>query len=319
MRDPARDQAEGLRRLLGQEGLRVLRLNSGRRGMGKSGVALNLAAALAGQGREVLVVDENGAPGNLGDSLGLHARCELLRALRGECGMEDAIGKAAGISVLPVAQGLMELARRPPDAWHGLADALAQSCPPVDLVIVDTVASSGSRLLPLAAAGQEEILVVSGTTAGLTDAYAFVKGAGAEYGRRRYRVLMSKVRNEAQARAMFTNLAGAAQRYLGMELELMGMIPHDEKLKRAFGMGRPVLAAFPDAPSAAAFRRLALAVGEWPRGRDNGGDMAGFLRALIRCATSGDASGEVWRAPRPSTRSRTATWPTVSPQACGAI
>ena len=124
-----RDQADGLRRLLGKGGLRVLRLNSARRGMGKTGVAVNLAAALAGKGREVLIVDENGTSGNVGDSLGQGARCDLLQVMRGECGLDQAIRRVAGVSVLSAARGLVELAQLSHETRSGLADTLAKSCP----------------------------------------------------------------------------------------------------------------------------------------------------------------------------------------------
>lgn len=293
--NPVHDQADGLRRLLGKGGLRVLRLNSGRRGMGKTSVAVNLAAAMVAKGREVLILDENATQGNVGDHLGQRARRDLLQVVRGECSLDQTIHRVAGISILAAARGLSELKQLPHDARLALGDALAKACPQYDVVIIDSMAGTGSVLLPLALAAQEELLVVSGSVAGITDAYAFIKATAGEYGKRRYRVLMSRIRNQPPAQAMFDNMAGAAQRYLGIELELMGMIPFDEKLKRASSLGQPLLAAFPDAPAAATFRQLGLAVTEWPRTADSNGDMSGFLHGLIRCAAvqlSGSEAGQ---------------------------
>ncbi len=295
MLNPVHDQADGLRRLLGKGGLRVLRLNSGRRGMGKTSVAVNLAAAMVAKGREVLILDENGAQGNVGDNLGQRARRDLLDAVRGECGLDQVIHRVAGISILAATRGLSELKQLSHDARLALGDALAMACPQYDVIIIDSIAGTGSGLLPLAVAEQEELLVVSGSVAGITDAYAFIKAIAGEYGKRRYRVLMSRIRNQPQAQAMFDNMAGAAHRYLGIELELMGMIPFDEKLKRASSLGQPLLAAFPDAPAAATFRQLGLAVTEWPRTADSNGDMCGFLHGLIRCSAvqlSGSEAGQ---------------------------
>ena len=303
MHNIARDQAEGLRRLLGKEGLRVLKLNSARRGVGQTSCAVNLAAALAEKGRAVLILDENDDAGNVGDFLGQRLPREFLHVVRAECGLEQVVKPVAGISVLPAARGIAALARLSREDQNRLSDSIATFRLPVDVVIIDTVAGSNSRLLTLSPATQEEVLVVAGSAASVTDAYAFIKGASAEYGKRRYRVLLSKVRNEPQARALFNNMAGAARRYLGVELDFMGIIPPDEKIKRAAQMGLPVLRAFPDAPSAAVFRQLGLTVAEWPRSADGGGDMAAFLHGLVRCGGAAASSramehSSAWRAPR---------------------
>ncbi len=290
--NPVRDQADGLRRLLGKGGLRVLRLSSGRRGMGKTSAAVNLAAAMVATGREVLILDENASQGNVGDTLGQRARWDLQQVIRGECGLDQAIHRVAGISILAAARGLSELQRFSHEAKLALADALSKVCPHYDVVIIDSIAGTASGLLPLAVATQEELLIVTGSVAGVTDAYAFIKAAANVYGKRRYRVLMSKIRNQPQAMAMFDNMAGAAQRYLGIELELMGMIFFDEQLKRASSVGQSLLSAFPDAPAALTFRQLGLAVTEWPRTTDSNGDMSGFLHGLIRCSAMPLSSSE---------------------------
>ena len=302
MHNMSRDQAEGLRCLLGQQGLRVVRLNSGRRGVGKTSCAINLAAALVEKGREVLILDENEDQGNVADCLGQPAYRNFLKVVRGQCELEESILRAADISFLPAACGMAELARLPRENRLRLSDTLTACKLACDVVIIDSVAGSSSRLLPLALCDQEEILVVTDSVASITDAYAFIKGATNEYGKRRYRVLISKVRNEQQGRAIFRNMADAARRYLGVELELMGMIPADDAVKRAAGMGLSTLKAFPDSPAAAVFRRLGMTVAEWPRPA-GGGDMAGFLHGLVRCVANGIAVGEkepssAWGVPR---------------------
>ncbi|MFY9329908.1 MAG: AAA family ATPase [Georgfuchsia sp.] len=311
MLNPVRDQAEGLRRLLGRQGLQVLRLNSARRGVGKTSCAVNLAAALVEKGREVLILDENEDQGNVADCLGQPAYRNFLKVVQGQSELEKSIIRIADISLLPAACGMAELARLSHENRLRLSDTLTACRLDYDVVIIDAVAGSSSRLLPLALRNQEEILVVTGSVASITDTYAFIKGATAECGKRSYRVLMSKVRNEQQARALFRNMADAAKRYLGVELELMGMIPPDDSVKRAAGMGLPVLKAFPDSSAATVFRRLGMTVSEWPR-PEGSSDMAVFLHGLVRCVASGipDCEKEspgMWHAPHGTGSMRTRT------------
>lgn len=280
-----RDQADGLRRLLGKAGLRVLTLHAARRGVGKTSAAVNLATALARNGHEVLLLDENNDLGNAGEILGLRIRQEFVHAVRGECALEQAMQRCAGgFTLLPAARGLAEIADLTPVQRTQLGDAMTHACRGFDLVIVDAQPGMDSRSLPLSLPDQADVLVVPGGAAAITDAYALIKQLSGEFGKRRFRVLMSKLRDEVQARAIFSNMSAAARRYLSVELEFMGLVPSDERLKRASGFGQPVLTAFPDAAASAAYRRLGGEIVEWPRSRDASCDIAGFAHALLRCA-----------------------------------
>ena len=77
------DQAEGLRRLLVSNQTRVITVVAGKSGVGRTSMTINLAAALARSGKDVLVLDENHAPNNLLDRLGLYARHDLLDVIQG--------------------------------------------------------------------------------------------------------------------------------------------------------------------------------------------------------------------------------------------
>jgi flagellar biosynthesis protein FlhG len=83
-----RDQADGLRRLLAKDFLRIVTVTSGRNRVGKTSAVINLAAALARAGRDVLVIDENTNANNLSGSLGLRARYDLLDVIRGSRQLE---------------------------------------------------------------------------------------------------------------------------------------------------------------------------------------------------------------------------------------
>ena len=80
--NPTEDQAEGLRRLLAQDSLHIITVVSGSVGAGKTSTVINLAAALAHNGKDVLVIDENAGANNLAGTLGLSAHRDLLDVIR---------------------------------------------------------------------------------------------------------------------------------------------------------------------------------------------------------------------------------------------
>ena len=95
-----RDQADGLRRLLDRQGLRIVRLSSGAGGSGKTGAVLNLAAALAEIGRDVLILDENPAEHGVTAELGLKARFDLEDVIRRKRDLDEVLVRGpAGILI----------------------------------------------------------------------------------------------------------------------------------------------------------------------------------------------------------------------------
>jgi flagellar biosynthesis protein FlhG len=280
----AKDQAEGLRRLLGKEGLRVIRLNSARRGIGKTACAVNLAAALAEMGRDVLILDEAGGARNACDQLGLRPRADFGQVIRGECRIEQAISVGNGVAVLPLGDGLKGLESLDDERRRRLVAHVEQADLRCDTVIIDAAPGESSRLFHVAPGGIEDMLLLGASGSALTDAYAWLKSATARFGPRRQHILFNRVRDESQARALFGNFAGAAQRYLGSELALFGVLPADESLKRAGELAVPAVHAFPAAAAAIGLRQLALRASEFPRGRQQMSHLGDLFHALARPA-----------------------------------
>ena len=131
--DMRSDQAEGLRRLLGRNMARVITLEAGASGAGKTSVAVNIAAALATRGMQVLLLDANSGAANVSALLGLRPRFDLRDALNGRCGLDDTLLHGpAGVMVLPAVSALRdghsvrERERFDATRGTGLADAITR-------------------------------------------------------------------------------------------------------------------------------------------------------------------------------------------------
>lgn len=286
MADPVRDQAEGLRRLLGKSAPRIFTVVSAHAGAGKTALVVNLAAAIARGGAEVLVLDENARLGNINDALGLRARYDLLHALHGEKRLADVIVRArAGFAVLPAARGVHEMTRA--SVLCGQPVPAAGRVPRVDVLLADTAPSGASALLAPGPATHEVIVVLAGGKAAVTETYGLIKLLHRDHGMRRFRVVVSRVRGAGEARAIFDNVAAVAQRYLGAGLDFLGAIPNDPAIPRATERRCTVFEAFPDAPAAAGFRALADRLTGLPQPAAGADSLAGAITRLIagaRCA-----------------------------------
>jgi flagellar biosynthesis protein FlhG len=252
------DQAEGLRRLLAKSAARVVAVVGARSGLGATSVLLNLASSWAWSGKEVLILDEHLSANNVANSLALKPRYDLLNVVRGDKTLREVILRGSdGVQVLPVARAMQALPKMSADERSNLLNILTNASFGVDVVLVDAAARETYSLCASLSGDEPLMLVLNNTANGITESYAMIKQLTQQNGRQAFDIVVNKVNNETEARAIFDNMARVAERNLQVRLEYLGYIPFDEKLKRATELCRPVIEAFPRAQSAVALGELA--------------------------------------------------------------
>ena len=286
MADIQRDQAEGLRRLLRRTRMRMMTLDSGCSGVGKTSAVINVAAALAGGGSRVLVIDENYGPANVGGLLGVRPRFELQDVMREDCSLEDALVPGPrGITILAAANGARALPGLPRVGQERLIERFAGLDERFDVVLVDTPCAQTKNRGLFTHAVQDTIVVSSLAGNAITASYALIKrlrdaGNSGTDGRRFY-LLLNRVACERNARVVSDNLKTAAQGYLATPLELLGCVPNDGSLRRAVRGFQPVVDAYPTAPAAAGYRRIAASIADWPHERAQPYGLNNLMQRLI--------------------------------------
>lgn len=274
------DQAEGLRRLLVGNQIQVITLVAGKPGMGRTSVTLNLAAALAGAGRDVLVLDENPAPHNLTDSLGLFARYDLLDVVQERCQLQDVLLPGQGYAILPVARLMRVLAGLNCTEQQNLERVLSEVSVGVDVMLVDAaMLISQAAISASLASGVRLLVVMDATASGITESYSLIKRLALENARLRFEVVVNKVANEQVARLVFGNMEKVARNKLAARLEYLGYIPLDDRLKRATQLARSVVDAYPASDSAKSCMALSQRVLQKTMQQD---EMAGGISQMMK-------------------------------------
>ena len=294
MAKPIQDQAEGLRRLLVQDFLRIVTVISGSAGGGKTTTVINLAVALARSGKDVLVIDENAGANNLGGTLGLNAHRDLLDVMRRDKTLDEVIIPGPeGFRLLSAGRGLRVLGKLSTHDQSHLIDCFGRFAQPVDVILVDAAPGRASQLLSLNFSSHEVVVVVSPEPTSITAAYALIKHISAEHGKQRFRVLVNKAGAETEARVIFDNMAKVANRYLAVSLDFMGFVPSDDKLRQSIRRGRPVIESFPDAASTAAFHRLAESLTRWPCHESDDDSEGKGLKGFMQCLMQGSQGSPI--------------------------
>lgn len=275
------DQAAGLRRLFGREPTRVVTFAAGSVGVGKSLLVANLAAALARQGKEVLVLDEN-VRENVASCFGALARHDLLQVINREKVLAEVLLTVApGVRVLPAAQAVQKLGSLNRQQQEAFVDAITGMERSADVVLVDATLDHPLGFSPLGLAAHDTVVVVAASSAAITDAYALIKKVSLGYSHRRFRIVVSKARSREEAVAISGNIAELTRARRLANLDYSGFVPLDEHLRQAARLCQPVVALFPEAPAALAYRAIAGDLLSWPLPADDSAGIEQFVQQLL--------------------------------------
>ena len=276
------DQAQGIRQMKSQQPVRVVAVTSGKGGVGKSNVTVNLAVTLAQNGERVMVMDADMGLANIDVLLGLSPGMNLSHVINGECSLEETIIEGpAGIKIVPASSGTAAMSDLTPAQNAGVIRSFSELTEPVDTLLIDTAAGISDSVVSYIRAAREVIVVVCDEPASITDAYAMVKVMNRDYGVERFHVLANQAHSAQQGRELYNKLARVSQKFLDVTLDFLGSVPYDDILKKAVQKQKSVVEAFPRSPSAMAFKQIAKKAQKWPAPKDMEGHLEFFIERLV--------------------------------------
>lgn len=280
------DQAAGLRHITHPKPVRVIAVTSGKGGVGKTNVSVNLAVALADSGREVMLMDADLGLANVDVMLGLHPDYDLSHVLAGERTLEEIIVPGpAGLHIVPASSGTKAMAELSSVQHAGVIRAFSELSHQLDVLVVDTAAGIADSVVSFTRAAQEVLVVVCDEPASITDAYALIKVLNRDYGLHRFRVLANMVQSAQEGRELFSKISRVTDRYLDVTLDFVGVIPFDDYLRKSVKRQRAVVDAYPRSRASMAFRNLGQKAEKWPVPTGAAGHLEFFVERLIQSST----------------------------------
>lgn len=245
----------------------MLAITSGKGGVGKTSLAVNLSIALTARGRRVGLIDADPGTANADVLLGIAPNRRLDRLREGDALDQLAVEAPGGIMLVPGIVGAIGVAASSPIVRSKLLAALGQLNERCDVLIVDTGAGIGSAVTEFVRAADHTILVATPEPTSVIDAYALLKVVQ----RRRNKhetadqadrevacsVVVNQVHSRAEADAVGGRLAAAAERFLGSSVGTLGSIPWDSAVTKAVKAGVPLMIGSPRRSAAKAIRGIA--------------------------------------------------------------
>ena len=280
--DKATPRLDGLGRAL-HSPVQVIAVTGGKGGVGKTTIAVNLAASIAARGKQVMLLDGDLGLANVDVFLGLTPRLTLADVLAGNCSLEEILLDAPqGFKVVPAASGIAQLAELDTLTHLGLVRAFGDIISRVDVMVIDTAAGIAGSVLQFSQAAQQVLVVLCDEPASHTDAYALIKILSRDHGVKQFRVVVNEVRGRGMGQALFQRFERVATRFLSVDLDYVGEIPEDAFLRRSIREQRPVVSAYPSAPASVALKTLAQRADNWPVADGPRGNVEFFVERLIK-------------------------------------
>ncbi len=265
-----------------QAPVQVVAISGGKGGTGKTSIAVNLAQALANEGKRTLLLDADLGMANVDVLLGLQPRHTLYEVMTGECKLEEILlTGGCNLMVIPAASGIRQLANMSRQECAGLVRAFSDLRDPIDALVVDTATGISESTASFCQAASEILVVICNDPASLKDSVSQLRLFQSEYGITHFRILVNMVNTASEANALFRKLLASFSDNHSLQISYAGHIPTDENMRKAVQRHETVVTAYPRSPSAMALRKLARRVMGWPRPARAGGHVEFFVERLI--------------------------------------
>jgi flagellar biosynthesis protein FlhG len=262
------DQATRLREIAGRSGRstapgypRILAVTSGKGGVGKSTLALNLAIHLSAMERSVVLMDGDANLGGLDVMTGISPRFRLSHVLRGERDLEDVlISLRPGLKILPAASGEPDHPIMDQQRQQQLIDDLKNMEERADFLIIDTSAGLTREILGYAEAADETLVVSTPEPTAVMDGYALMKVLWFGKPDADVRLIVSGARTPRESDDTAGKLRTVVSHFLKRELPYAGAIPYDPAVQKAILEQQPLAAMFPRCAASLSLQALACTI-----------------------------------------------------------
>ncbi len=255
------DQADRLRAMSfvkdGSRSTRIISVTSGKGGVGKTNIAVNLAVLFARRGLKVLLIDADLGLANTNILLGCKVGNTLDDVMFGQIPIKEVFIKtSSGFDLLPGSSGIRKLLQLDIFAQRVLFDRLFEAMQGYDIVIYDTAPGIGSHVLNFNATAHDIVIVSHPEPTALADAYALVKVLATEKREKKFKLLVNRTRGPQDGLDTYKRLTDVSEEFLNISIDYLGALPEDLSLLRSVKIQKPVTIDAPRAPFCVALERV---------------------------------------------------------------
>lgn len=285
------DQAEKLREMVrtkngnsgnGSKKTRIIAVSSGKGGVGKTNISINMALAYAQLGKKVIVMDADLGLANVNVVLGVIPKYNLYHLIRKQKTMREIIlDTNYGIKIVAGASGFSKIANLSEEERTNFITELSELST-ADVIIIDTGAGVSGNVLSFIAAADDALIVTTPEPTAITDAYGIIKIIATEINNlgMGLKLIVNRVKSVTEGKKVATRVINIASQFLNLKVDYLGCVYEDQAVQAAVIKQKPFLVSEPKGKAAICVKHLVSRLEKVDF--KEGGGVGRFLKKLMR-------------------------------------
>jgi len=263
--------------------MRIISITGGKGGIGKTTISVNLAVNFAKMKNKVLLFDADLGLANVDVMLGLSPKKTLHDVLSGNSNLQDVcLTGPHGIKIIPSASGIQQMADLSPEQYLGLIHSFSSLVEDIDIMIVDMASGISRQVIDFTNASQEVIVVICNEPSSLMDSYAVIKILHQQYARKRFGIIVNKIKNKREGFEVFSRFQEATARFINVSMHFLGQIPHDDYINIAAQDRVSIVDKYPQSQAVISLNEICHNIKHWQKDMESPGGIHFFFERLIR-------------------------------------
>lgn len=262
------DQAENLRNIIKKQNqkdvsnARVIAVTSGKGGVGKSSVSINLAVQFTKMGKQVIILDADFGLANIEVMFGVIPKYNLSDLMVSGREIDEIITEGPeGIKFISGGSGIAKLVNLDKEQVKRLVNKMSELEKMADVIIIDTGAGISPTVMEFLVSSPETIIVTTPEPTSITDSYALLKALSMNDNFRRedvcIKMIANRVSSEGEGRNLYEKLNMVVSKFLNIDMSYLGIIPMDNNIVKAVMKQKPVSIIYPTSVSSKHFEEIA--------------------------------------------------------------
>lgn len=284
------EQAKELRILMGKDTnevktknhkTRIIAITSGKGGVGKTNVAVNMAIAYAQIGKKVILIDGDLGMANVNVLLNIVPQYNLMQVINHQKTMSEIIQNTEfGIKFIAGANGFSKIANLSKEELDYFAKEFA-SLSNADIIIIDTGAGIANNVLQFVAAADEVYVVTTPEPTAITDAYGIIKIITTELVDRQInlKLLVNRVHSADEGKRISDRIITIVGQFLNYKVEYIGFVYDDPIVQASVIRQKPFMIVNPTSKPAVCLKHIVGRIEKTDVSVDSG--VSNFLKKFL--------------------------------------
>ncbi|MEN8908254.1 MAG: MinD/ParA family protein [Clostridiales bacterium] len=267
---------------------KVITVTSGKGGVGKTNITVNLAIALRELGNRVIIIDADFGLANVDVLFGMIPRYSLADVIYNNKNILEVMSEdpSSKVKFISGGSGVEELAKIDKLQLDKFVKNISMLDKLTDIILVDTGAGISDKVLSFVMASDEVVLITTPEPTSMTDAYALIKMISRRDTKKKIEVVVNMAESHEEANEIIRKLNKVSNKFLSLDLDFLGYILKDEIVIKAVKLQKPFSLSYPRSNAAKRIREISKKLGKVEDEKITGNGMKTFVNRIVDFLTA---------------------------------